>query len=214
MTDIQIPSINFSNNRIQKCSVVIDKNSFNVEYKDGKYVVTKGDNKVTEVEPQVVSEKEETQTSSVNVEKTAENKKNATEKKQSKVDKSTDKSTDKTNVKPPKKGLGDGISKDTETINKQRLGSKLSSALKSKKTTGPRELTKEEKVMKELKEKLEKRNKAREEKTLKYEKYNQMKKVRLPEGAIRLEMSKDGIEEKEIENYFKSEEYKEINPST
>ena len=42
MTSIQIPSIEFSDNRIKKCSVVIDKNSFNVEYKKGKYVVTKG----------------------------------------------------------------------------------------------------------------------------------------------------------------------------
>jgi len=59
MTSIQIPSIEFSDNRIKKCSVVIDKNSFNVEYKKGKYVVTKGGvtSSKTETSPSAAVEK-------------------------------------------------------------------------------------------------------------------------------------------------------------
>ena len=41
-----------------------------------------------------------------------------------------------------------------------------------------------------------------------------MKKAGLPEGAIRQKMAQDSIEEKEIENYFKSEEYTDIKSST
>ena len=42
MTSVQIPFIEFTNNRIQKSSIIIDNNQFNVEFKDGKYVVSKG----------------------------------------------------------------------------------------------------------------------------------------------------------------------------
>ena len=42
MTSVQIPFIEFTNNRIQKSSIIIDNNQFNVEFKDNKYIVTKG----------------------------------------------------------------------------------------------------------------------------------------------------------------------------
>ena len=39
MTSVQIPSIEFTNNRIQNCSIVIDDNVFNVVYENKKYNV-------------------------------------------------------------------------------------------------------------------------------------------------------------------------------
>ena len=41
-----------------------------------------------------------------------------------------------------------------------------------------------------------------------------MKKTALPEEAVRQKMIRDGIEEKEINDYFDSQEYKDIKPST
>jgi len=59
MSSIQIPSIEFKDNRIQKCSIIINKQTFNVKYSDDKYTVTKGDKSEKE-SPKVV----ETETSS------------------------------------------------------------------------------------------------------------------------------------------------------
>ena len=57
MSSIQIPSIEFKDNRIQKCSIIINKQTFNVKYSDDKYIVTKGDKSEKE-SPKVVAETE------------------------------------------------------------------------------------------------------------------------------------------------------------
>lgn len=41
MSSVQIPSIEFKDNRIQKCSFIIDKQTFNVIYSNDKYTVSK-----------------------------------------------------------------------------------------------------------------------------------------------------------------------------
>tara|TARA_A100001234_G_C12568474_1_gene360635 strand:+ start:130 stop:618 length:489 start_codon:yes stop_codon:yes gene_type:complete len=59
MTSVQIPSIEFTNNRIQNCSIVIDDNVFNVVYENKKYIVTKGQPGVgKETSPTVETNKE------------------------------------------------------------------------------------------------------------------------------------------------------------
>lgn len=42
MTTVQIPTIEFSNDRIHNCSIVIDDTTFNVRFIKNKYEVTKG----------------------------------------------------------------------------------------------------------------------------------------------------------------------------
>ena len=42
MSSVQIPSIEFKDNRIQKCTFIIDKKTFNVIYSNDKYTVTNG----------------------------------------------------------------------------------------------------------------------------------------------------------------------------
>tara|TARA_B100001287_G_scaffold253183_1_gene235669 strand:+ start:10352 stop:10846 length:495 start_codon:yes stop_codon:yes gene_type:complete len=76
MTSVQIPSIEFTNNRIQKCSIVIDDNVFNVVYENKKYIVTKG-------QPGVGKETSPT----VETNKDTENKETAAEKKKAEREK-------------------------------------------------------------------------------------------------------------------------------
>jgi sRNA-binding protein len=76
MTSVQIPSIEFTNNRIQNCSIVIDDNVFNVVYENKKYIVTKG-------QPGVGKETSPT----VETNKDTENKETAAEKKKAEREK-------------------------------------------------------------------------------------------------------------------------------
>jgi hypothetical protein len=216
MTSVQIPFIEFTNNRIQKSSIIIDNNQFNVEFKDGKYVVSKG-NAMSETS----SPAQQNDTGSAPAPGPATTK-NANEKPEEIESTNIAAETNKKATDP--KPLKSGTNKPKKPIvkeltNKEKMMQDLFKAIALRRKTVD-ERDKIEKVQEEGEKgtKVEKVQKDKEEEAKptesKYEKYNQMKKVGLPEGAIKLEMSKDGIEEKKINDYFDSQEYKDIKPST
>ena len=229
MTSVQIPFIEFTNNRIQKSSIIIDNNQFNVEFKDGKYVVSKGN-----VMAETSSPAQQTDMKPAPAPAPA---KNANEKpKETKSTKSVaqknDKSeTQKTDTRPDPKPLKSVSNTKKEPIKKELTDREImmqdlfkAIALR-KKTVDERENGEKvqedgekganvEQVQKDKKEgEGEKKEEAKPTES-KYEKYNQMKKVGLPEVAIRQKMIQNGIEKKEIDDYLDSQEYKDIKPST
>jgi hypothetical protein len=221
MTSVQIPFIEFTNNRIQKSSIIIDNNQFNVEFKDNKYIVTKGNVMSQSNSPAapIVTESAEpivTESAAPTVAKNSNEKPEeiestniAAETNKKGADPKPLKRSSNTKNEPIKKELTD----------KEKMMQDLFKAIALRRKTVD-ERDKIEKVQEEGEKgtKVEKVQKDKEEEAKptesKYEKYNQMKKVGLPEGAIKLEMSKDGIEEKKINDYFDSQEYKDIKPST
>jgi len=207
MTSVQIPFIEFTNNRIQKSSIIIDNNQFNVEFKDGKYVVSKG-NAMSETS----SPAQQNDTGSAPAQQNNSKSAPAPAPEPKKIEsiktaaQTNDKSeTQKSDTGPDPKPLKSGTNKPRKPIvkeltNKEKMMEELFKAIALR-----REEVQEEKV-----EKVQEEGKPTESK---YKTYNTMKKIGQPEGAIRQNMSNNGIEEKEINNYFDSQEYKDIKPS-
>jgi len=235
MTSVQIPFIEFTNNRIQKSSIIIDNNQFNVEFKDGKYVVSKG-NVMSESSSPAQQTNMKSSAAPAPAPAPA---KNANEKpKETKSTKSVaqtnDKSeTQKIDTRPDPKPLKSVSNTKKEPIkrkltDRERMMQDLFKAIAlRKKTVDERENGEKvqedgekganvEQVQKDKKEGEGEEEKKEEAKPTesKYKKYNTMKKIGQPEGAIRQKMTQDGIEEKEINDYFDSQEYKDIKPST
>jgi len=221
MTSVQIPFIEFTNNRIQKSSIIIDNNQFNVEFKDGKYVVSKG-NIMSETSSPAQTDMKSSAAPAPAPAKNANEKPKETESTKS-VDQTNDKSeTQKTDTRPEPKPLKSVSNTKKEPIKRKLTDEEIMMQDLSKavalrrKTVDERE--KREKVQEEEKEKKDEKKDEKEEEAKptesKYEKYNQMKKVGLPEEAVRDKMNQNGIEKKEIDDYIDSQEYKDIKPST
>ena len=247
MTSVQIPFIEFTNNRIQKSSIIIDNNQFNVEFKDGKYVVSKG-NVMSETSSPAQQTDMKSSPAPAPGPAPA---KNANEKpKETKSTKSVaqtnDKSeTQKTDTRPDPKPLKSVSNTKNEPIKKKLTDEEImmqdlfkAIALR-RKIVDEREKTEKvqeegekganvEQVQKEKKEKKDEKKEGEGEKKegegekkeeakpteSKYEKYNKRRKMGLNPDQIRHGMTQDGIEEKEINDYFDSQEYKDIKPST
>lgn len=211
MTSVQIPFIEFTNNRIQKSSIIIDNNQFNVEFKDNKYIVTKG-NTMSETSSPAAPIVTESAAPAIT--------KNANEKpKETKSTKSVAQTNDKSETQKTDTGPAPKPLKSVSNTIKEPIKRKLTDeeivmqdlfkaiALR-KKTVDERE--KREKVQEEEKEKKEEAKPTES----KYKTYNTMQKLGQPKDAIRHNMIKNGIAEKEINDYFDSQEYKDIKPST
>ena len=216
MTSVQIPFIEFTNNRIQKSSIIIDNNQFNVEFKDGKYVVSKGNTMSETSSPAQTDMKSSAAPAAAPAPaKNANEKPKETESTKS-VAQTNDKSeTQKTETRPDPKPLK-SVSKTIKEPIKRKLTDReimMQDLFKAialrKKTVDEREKgAKVEQVQKEKKEEEAKPTES------KYKTYNTMKKIGQPEEAIRQNMIKNGIEKKEIDDYFKSQEYQSIQPSS
>ena len=225
MTSVQIPFIEFTNNRIQKSSIIIDNNQFNVEFKDGKYVVSKGNTMSETSSPAQQTDMKSSAAPAPAPAKNANEKPKETESTKS-VAQTNDKSeTQKIDTRPDPKPLKSVSNTKKEPIKRKLTDREImmqdlfkAIALR-KKTVDERENG--EKVQEDGEkganvEQVQKEKKEEEAKPTesKYKKYNTMKKIGHPEGAIRQKMTQDGIEEKEIDDYFDSQEYKDIQPST
>lgn len=216
MTSVQIPFIEFTNNRIQKSSIIIDNNQFNVEFKDGKYVVSKGNTMSETSSPAQTDMKSSAAPAPAPAPaKNANEKPKETESTKS-VAQTNDKSeTQKTETRPDPKPLK-SVSKTIKEPIKRKLTDReimMQDLFKAialrKKTVDEREKgAKVEQVQKEKKEEEAKPTES------KYKTYNTMKKIGQPEEAIRQKMIQNGIEKKEIDDYFKSQEYQSIQPSS
>lgn len=235
MTSVQIPFIEFTNNRIQKSSIIIDNNQFNVEFKDGKYVVSKGN---------VMSESSSPAQTDMKSSPSPAPTKNANEKpKETKSTKSVAQTNDKSETQKTDTGTDPKPLKSIPDTKKEPIKRKLTDeeimmqdlfkaiALR-RKTVDEREKREKvqeegekganvEKVQKDKKEKKDEKKEGEGEKKeeakpteSKYEKYNKRRKMGLNPDQIRHGMTQDGIEEKEINDYFDSQEYKDIKPST
>jgi hypothetical protein len=228
MTSVQIPFIEFTNNRIQKSSIIIDNNQFNVEFKDGKYVVSKGNTMSKSSSPAQQTDMKSSPAPAPGPAPAPA--KNANEKpKETKSTKSVaqtnDKSeTKKTDTRPDPKPLKSVSNTKNEPIKKELTDEEIMMQDLFKAIALRRKIVDEKEKTEKVQEEGEKgakveqvqKEKKEEAKPTesKYEKYNQMKKKGLPEGAIRQKMTQDGIEEKEINDYLKSQEYEDIKPST
>lgn len=223
MTSVQIPFIEFTNNRIQKSSIIIDNNQFNVEFKDGKYVVSKGNTMSESSSPakQTDMKSSASPAPAPAPAKNANEELKETESTKSVAQTSANIETQKTDTRPDPKPLK-SVSKTIKEPIKRKLTDReimMQDLIKAialrKKTVDERENG--AKVQEEEKEKKDEKKDEKEEAKpteSKYKKYNTMKKIGQPEGAIRQKMTQDGIEEKEIDDYFDSQEYKDIKPST
>lgn len=223
MTSVQIPFIEFTNNRIQKSSIIIDNNQFNVEFKDNKYIVTKGNTMSETSSP--AQQTDMKSSPAPTVAKNANEKPKKMESTKSAAQTSDNIETQKTDTGPEPKPL-----KNRPNIKKEPIKRKLTDkeimmqdlfkaiALR-RKTVDERD--KREKVQEEgdkgekvQKDKEEEKKEEAKPTESKYKTYNTMKKTGLPEGAVRQKMIRDGIEKKKIDDYFDSQEYKDIKPST
>ena len=234
MTSVQIPFIEFTNNRIQKSSIIIDNNQFNVEFKDGKYVVSKGNTMSETSSPAQTDMKSSAAPAPAPAPaKNANEKPKETESTKSVAQTSANIETQKINTRPDPKPLKSVSKIDKEPIKRKLTDEEImmqdlfkAIALR-RKIVDERE--KREKVQEEGEEgEKEKKDEKKDEKKegegekkeeakpteSKYKTYNQMKKVGLPEEAVRDKMNQNGIEKKEIDDYIDSQEYKDIKPST
>ena len=222
MTSVQIPFIEFTNNRIQKSSIIIDNNQFNVEFKDGKYVVSKGNTMSESSSPAQTNMKSSAAPAPAPAPaKNANEKPKETESTKSVAQTSANIETQKINTRPDPKPLKSVSNTKKEPIKRKLTDREImmqdlfkAIALR-KKTVDERENG--EKVQEEEKEKKEGEEEKKEEAKpteSKYEKYNKRRKMGHNQDQIRHGMTVDGIEEKEINDYFDSQEYKDIKPST
>ena len=181
MTTVQIPSIEFMNDRIQKCSVVINNDTFNVEYQGDRYVVNKGKSSSSVETPPPTVEPKPVEVAKI------------------------------TSTKTKVAEVAEVAEVTPKVVNPKVVKPKV---VKTKVV----EKTKEAKVMDELKVRLEQIKEANQKKEeanqkkeeAKYNKYNKMRKTGVSEQAIRQKMTTERIEEKEIDEYFKSQEYTNI----
>jgi len=178
MTTVQIPSIEFMNDRIQKCSVVINNDTFNVEYQGDRYVVNKGKSSSSVETPPPTVEPKPVEVAKI------------------------------TSTKTKVAEVAEVAEVTPKVVNPKVVKPKV---VKPKVEKPKVEKTKAEQLMDELEKKLKQMNEAKQKKEgAKYNTYNTMKKNRIPELAIRQKMTVDSIEEKEIEDYFNSDQYKDI----
>ena len=214
MTSVQIPFIEFTNNRIQKSSIIIDNNQFNVEFKDGKYVVSKGNVMSETSSPAQQTDMKSSAAPAPAPAKNANEKPKETKSTKSVAQKNDKSETQKTDTRPDPKPL-----KSVSKIDKKPIKKKLTDeeimmqdlfkaiALRRKIVD---EKEKREKVQEEgekganveqvQKEKKEGEGEKKEEAKpteSKYEKYNKRRKMGHNQDQIRHGMTVDGIEEKE-----------------
>jgi hypothetical protein len=220
MTSVQIPFIEFTNNRIQKSSIIIDSNQFNVEFKGGKYVVSKGNTMSESSSPaqQTNMKSSAAPAPAPAPAKNANEELKETESTKSVAQTSANIETQKIDTRPDPKPLKSVSNTKKEPIKRKLTDREImmqdlfkAIALR-KKTVDERENG--AKVQEEEKEKKDEKEEEAKPTESKYKKYNTMKKIGQPEGAIRQKMTQDGIEEKEIDDYLDSQEYKDIQPST
>ncbi len=208
MSIVEIPSIEFENNRIKNCSIKIDKNLFNVTYIDGKYVVKKGG----------VAAKAESKEAAPSTEtKEASKEANAPPVVASKeADAPPVVASNEANAPPvvanetdvAVKESNEEWAKEREKQFYTRLKTKLKKVVEPKKRGKKAEQKAEHD--KALFSKIAERKKTVEsqeaeaefKKTM--EKYEKKLKVGTPPDAVKIEMKKDGITEEKIDKFFNS----------